>query len=104
MEGWIGDVLNELPYPDFWGFWCDGVLMNQSEARYSQKYINDKRQAQFMAWIGKDGQTPYELYLTFGPKALSRYARGLDISTCMPDLKTGFHMDPENKVVIIQLS
>ncbi len=100
----MGLALDELPYPDFWGFWCDGVLMNQSEAYYSQKYVNDKRQAQFRAWIGEDGQTAYDLYLKFGPKALSRYARGLDISPCMPDPKTGFHIDPENKAVIIQLS
>lgn len=104
MEGWIGAALDELPYPDFWGFWCDGVLMNQTEIRYSLKYINDKREALFRAWVGKDGQEPYDLYLKFGPKALSRYARALDICVCVPDSGTGFHIDPENKVIVIQLS
>jgi hypothetical protein len=79
------------------------VVMNQSEICYSPKYINDKRQTQLRAFIGKDGQSPYDLYLKFGPKALSRYMRGLDISPCMPDKGTGFHIDPENKVVVIQL-
>ncbi len=104
MEGWIGDALDWLPCPDYRGFWCDGVLMNQAEFYYSKKYINDKREAQFKAWTGKDGQSLYDLYLKFGPKALSRYARGLDISPCMPDSGTGFHIDPEHKVIIIQLS
>lgn len=104
LEGWIGDALGKLPYPGFRGFWCDGVLMNQADACYSQKYINGKRQAQFRAWIGEKGQTAFDLYLAFGPKALSRYARSLEIRTCMPDPKTGFHIDPENKVVVIQLS
>ena len=100
----MGEALGELPCPAYRGFWCDGVLMNQTESHYSKKYINDKRKARFRAWIGKNGQSLYDLYLTFGPKALSRYARGLDISGCMPGSGTGFYIDPENQVIIVELS
>jgi|GEM_PF-5721278 len=62
----MGEALGELPCPAYRGFWCDGVLMNQTESHYSKKYINDKRKARFRTWIGKNGQSPYDLYLTFG--------------------------------------
>ena len=66
------------------GFWCDGVLLDQDENAYSQKTVNDTRQINLKAFIGKDGQTEYELVLKLGSKALSKYARNLDIRECLP--------------------
>jgi hypothetical protein len=51
------------------GFWCDGVLLNQPNYTYSQKFVNDNRQVKLKAFIGKGGQTEYELILRFGKKA-----------------------------------
>lgn len=67
------------------GFWCDGVLLNQPANAYSQKFVNDNRQIILKAFIGKDGQKEYELTLKFGSKALSRFARNLDIKECVPN-------------------
>lgn len=103
LEVWLGQAFEALPYPDFQGFWCDGVVMDQAESYYSQKYINDKREVQFKTWAGESGQTPYALILKFGPKALSRYARGLDIRICMPDEGSGVEIDPEHKRIVVQL-
>lgn len=36
------------------GFWCDGVLLNQSDSPYSQKSVNDNRQIILKAFIGKE--------------------------------------------------
>jgi hypothetical protein len=66
------------------GFWCDGVLLCESECSYSQKFVNDNKQVILKAFVGKDGQTEYELILKFGSKALSRFARNLDIKECVP--------------------
>ncbi len=67
------------------GFWCDGVFLNQPDSYYSQKFVNDNKQITLKAFIGKDGQTEYELTLKFGSKSLSRYARNLDIKECVPN-------------------
>jgi hypothetical protein len=64
---------------------CDGVLLPTFEHEYSPKYVNDNRQIVMTAFVGRDGQDKYELTLCFGRKALSRYARGLDIAECVPD-------------------
>jgi len=86
-------------------FWCDGVVMSEPELFYTRKYINDNRQTTFNAFIGNDGQTHYKLILLFGPKALSRMARGLDLRECIPDPETPdwFYIDTDKKIIKVQL-
>ncbi len=87
------------------GFWCDGVLLNQPDIAYSHKFVNDNRQVILKAFIGKDGQTEYELTLKFGNKALSRYARNLDIKECVTNLDkhNWFDIDTKRNKIEIQL-
>jgi hypothetical protein len=87
------------------GFWCDGILLNQPGSSYSPKYVNDNRQVKLKAFIGKDGQTEYELTLKFGDKALSRYTRDLDIKECVPspDKQNWFDIDTKRNKIEIQL-
>ncbi len=87
------------------GFWCDGVLLSQPESNYSQKFVNDNRHVKLKAFIGKDGQTEYELILKFGPQALSRYARNLDIYACVPspDRLNCFYIDTKRNRIELQL-
>lgn len=87
------------------GFWCDGVLLDQPDSYYSQKFVNNNRQVILKAFIGKDGQTEYELTMKFGNKALSRYARSLDIKECVPnsDKQNFFDIDTKRNKIEIQL-
>ena len=87
------------------GFWCDGILLNQPDSFYSQKYVNDNKRVKLKAIIGKDGQTEYELTLKFGNKSLSRYARNLDIKECVPnpDKQNWFDIDTKRNKIEIQL-
>lgn len=87
------------------GFWCDGVLLDHPDSNYSQKFVIDNRQVILKAFIGKDGQTEYELTLKFGNKALSRYARNLDIKECVPnpDKQNWFDIDTKRNKIEIQL-
>ncbi len=87
------------------GFWCDGILLSQAAINYSKKYVNDNRQARLKAFIGKDGQTEYEMILKFGTKSLSRYARDLNIEECIPspDKENWFTIDIDNKTIEVQL-
>ena len=87
------------------GFWCDGILLNQPDSFYSQKFVNDNRHLKLKAFIGKDGQIEYELTLKFGNKALSRYARNLDIKECVPnpDKQNWFDIDTKRNKIEIQL-
>ena len=87
------------------GFWCDGVSTNQSDSYYSQKSVNAHRQVTLKAFVGKEGQTEYELTLKFGNKALSRYTRNMDIKECVPnpDKKNWFNIDTKRNKIEIQL-
>ncbi len=87
------------------GFWCDGVVMSEPEIYYTQKYINDNRQVVLHAYVGKDGQTVYTLHLQFGAKSLSRYARKLDLTVCIPDNDGAgwFSIDVSRRVIELLL-
>jgi hypothetical protein len=87
------------------GFFCDGILLSEPDSHYSQKFVNDKRRVLLKAFIGQDGQTEYELTLKFGDKALSRYARSLDMKACVPDAErqNWFLIDTEERKIEIQL-
>ena len=105
LEYKISDALANIGNDKVKWFWCDGVLLSEPDNNYSHKYINDNRQTQMTAYAGNDGQTPYNLILKFGRKALSRHARNLDIVECIPntDYEKWFNIDPDNKEIEIQL-
>ncbi len=87
------------------GYWCDGIVLPAFGHEYSQKYVNDYRQITLAAFIGVDGQGQYSVTLLFGAKALSRYARGLDIAGCIPDFQdpVWFKIDSSKKQAWVQL-
>lgn len=87
------------------GFWCDGVLLDQPDSYYSKMFVNNNRKVTLKAFIGKDGQTEYKLTMKFGKKALSRYARNLDIKECVPkpDNQNWFDIDTKRNKIEIQL-
>jgi hypothetical protein len=64
-------------------FLCDGILLPTFEKDYSKKFVNDNRTVVLTAFTGLSGQEKYELTLKFGDKAVSRYARDLNISECL---------------------
>ena len=80
-------------------------MLSKPDKYYSQKFVNDNREILLTAFIGKDGQTEYELKLKFGRKALSRYERNLDIQECVPssDDENCFIIDTEKFKIQIQL-
>jgi hypothetical protein len=86
-------------------FWCDGVLLPNSEKDVSKKYVNEKREIVTTAFIGSDGQDRYTLIIKFGNKSLSKYARGLDIKECVPDVTADnwYTIDITKKTLIIHL-
>jgi hypothetical protein len=101
-------ICNALKYSDddrINGFWCDGVILDLPDNAYSHKFVNDNRQITLKAFVGKDGQEEYELTLKFGVKALSRFARNLDIMVCIPnpDEKNWFKIDTEQRKIELQL-
>ena len=85
------------------GFWCDGIAFSQPDSCYSQKFVSDNREIKLKAFIGTDGQTEYELTLKLGNRALSQFAKNLDIKTCLPkpDKQNWFNIDlKRNKIEI----
>lgn len=101
----IPDALEELANPDTKGFWCDGVTFVESNSYYTKKSVNDNRYVPLLAYVGKDGQSQYELILHFGPEALSRYDRDLSIMECIPDGNASewFSIDVQQEKIEIQL-
>ncbi len=89
------------------GFWCDRISWFPNENQLSKKHVNDNRKIETKAWIGKTGQTEYNALIHFGQKALSKYAKGMDLTECIPDLEDQakwIEIDIENKTIQIELS
>ncbi|RYZ19996.1 MAG: hypothetical protein EOO10_23710 [Chitinophagaceae bacterium] len=107
LEWKIGSAMEALWKTDerLKGFWCDGVLLPDTESEYSKKHVNDKGFVRMKAFTGKSGQEEYELTLLFGKKALSRYARGLRLEECVPDIENSdwCQVDPVRKKIVVQL-
>ena len=95
-----------------WGFWCDGIYTINDESpgifdeARARKFINDKGFLELKIYFGQHGQDEYKLILYFGRKSLSRNARGLDLSVCIPDFAEepdSISIDVENLMVEIYL-
>jgi hypothetical protein len=86
-------------------FWCDGIAMPSIDRQLYPKNVNDIRKIITTAWIGSYGQEKYEMTIVFGPKALSRYARGLDLKECVPtkDTQGWIRLDIDEKKIELQL-
>lgn len=86
-------------------FWCDDVLLPLFERDLWLKSVNDRREIQMSAFTGPTGQEKYKLILKLGPKALSRYARQLDLEYCLADLHNNnwLEVDLEHKILFIYL-
>ena len=105
LEHKLCDAFEIVDGENLKGFWCDGVLLSEDAKYYSQKFVNDTRQVKMQAFIGKDGQKVYSLTLKFGNKALSRYARNLNMVECIPqtDFDNWLKIDILKKEIEIQL-
>ena len=85
-------------------FCTDGIVFNPNDKCFSKKFVNDKRYVMMDMYTCSAPQR-VDLILMFGQKALSRYARGLDITPCIPaELdETNMDIDFEKAQLIIQL-
>ncbi len=89
------------------GFWCDGISWFQTEKQLTKKHVNDKRKIETKAWIGKTGQTEFKATIHFAKKALSKYAKGMDLTECIPDLESKtewIEIDIKSKIIEIKLN
>jgi hypothetical protein len=69
-------------------YWCDGVSWFPTDNQLTKKYVNDNRKIITKAWIGKDGQDVYQASINFGPRALSKYSKGADLTNTIPELES----------------
>ncbi len=106
LEYRIYHELEKTKDPELKGFWCDGISWLPTGLHLTKKYVNDKRKIETKAWIGKIGQTEFKAIIHFGKKALSKYAKGKDLTECIPDLESQaewIEIDIENKTIEIRL-
>jgi hypothetical protein len=106
LEYRICDELKKSTDQELKGFWCDGVSWFPTEKQLTKKYVNDKRKIETKAWIGKTGQTEFKATVHFGKKALSKYAKGMELTECIPDLESQtewIEINLENKTVQIKI-
>ena len=77
------EINKQLPFSNdrqISNYWCDGV----EHKYFSKKYINENRSLKTRMWIGLNGQSEYQATIKLGKYALRRYARGTDMSDCIP--------------------
>jgi hypothetical protein len=89
----------------FKGFWCDGVLMPFIESQLTKKSVNDTRKIITKAWLGYDGQGEFEMTINFGQHSLKRYAKGSDLTDCLPSKYSmeWITLDIKRKTIELQL-
>lgn len=88
------------------GFWCDGISWSPCKNQLTKKHVNDKRRIETKAWIGKTGQTEFKAIIYFGKKALSKYAKGMELIKCIPEIETRtdwIEIDLKNKIIEIRI-
>ncbi|WP_405368874.1 hypothetical protein [Nonlabens sp. Asnod2-A12] len=106
LEYRICHELEKSTNPELKGFWCDGVSWFPTENQLTKKHVNDKRKIETKAWIGKTGQMEFKATVYFGKKALSKYAKGMELTECIPDLESQsewIEIDLENKNIEIKI-
>ena len=104
LEYRICHELEKSTDPELKGFWCDGISWLPTEKQLTKKHVNDKRKIETKAWIGKTGQTEFKAIINFGQKALSKYAKEMDLSKCIPDSESKaewIEIDIKNKIIMI---
>jgi len=106
LEIAICNVFIHLDSPETRGFWCDGVMLDHINETYTLKNLNKKRQVKMIAYIGKDGQTKYNLILKFGSNALNRLTKNLVLNQCIPtdEASKWFSIDTERHQLELQLT
>jgi len=84
-------------------FWCDGVAIPSSD-QLERKFVNDKRKLVTKAWIGKDGQSEYEISIKLGKYALRRFAKGKSLKDCIPGQENSDWIEIDVEMKKIELS
>lgn len=79
--------------------------MPSVESQLTKKNVNGKRRIITKAWLGKDGQSEFEMTISFGQYSLRRYAKGKALDDCLPT--EGFEdwiaIDLSSKTIELQL-
>lgn len=105
LEYHLTRTFNQSDDKNLRGFWCDGILMPTNDLQLTKKNINDKRKIVTKACLGYDGQDEYEMTINFGQYSLRRYAKGTDLSECLPneDTMDWISLDMKSKTIELQL-
>ncbi|MEE9364245.1 MAG: hypothetical protein V3U92_16720 [Cellulophaga sp.] len=107
LKSRICHELEKSTDPELKGFWCDGISWLPTENQLTKKHVNDKRKIETKAWVGKTGQTEFKTIINFGKKALSKYAKKMDLTECIPNLESQaewIEIDIKNKTIKIELN
>lgn len=107
LEYQITRVLRHTEHPALKGFWCDGISPTAT-IYHSGSIDNTSQNKQIVtqAWLGKDGQTPYELKINLGPEAMASFNRGKNLKHAIPSSESGewIEIDQSNKTASIYLN
>lgn len=90
----------------FNGFWCDGIdHLPTSIMSLSKLKIKENKEIITKAWIGKEGQSIYEMTIKLGDKSLRNYELNQSLIDCIPnkDDKKWIEIDPIKKKIEINL-
>ncbi len=85
--------------------WCDGIAKPTYSSQLTFKNIIDSRQITTKAWIGVDGQTPYDMIINLGEISVDRLMQGLSLIDCLPSQTSmdWILIDTEEKTIEVSL-
>ena len=89
-------------------FWCDGIHEPTINEQFTERNITSIKQISTMAWIGTDAtrQYKYQMIIMLGRCSRRKALRGLDLSSCLPDVEMDdwVEIDIENLWITVQLN
>ena len=106
LEFHLEQTFAKSPDHEISGFWCDGVAMPHHENHLTIKRLVEKKKITTMAWIGPDGQRPYEMTLKLGEKSIGNLLKGLSLIDCLPDVGSidWISLDVDSGTIELQLN
>ena len=100
------DLIN-LNSDELKGFWCDGISHWPDDFKsLSKTNIMRTKSINTKAWVGKDGQTEYNMNIQLGPIAITNYELGKSLEESIPTTEhpKWISIDPDELMIQIRLN
>lgn len=105
LNYYLEDAFANSPDEEINQLWCDGIAEPSFSSQLTFKDIIESKKINTNAWIGIDGQSPYEMVINLGEKSVAQLKQGLSLKDSLPSWTSmdWISIDTENKIIEVNL-